>query len=278
MGLMQMAIFAGSSIGPMIGGFLADVIGFRATFLAAGSMLFAGGCIVLFFVHEDFQRPEPVRDTVATGSRQTTWAILAGSSMVAMLLVLLVARVAQTAIQPLAPLYVGQLGAGSGISSLAGLALGVMGLTSAVSAVVLGRLADRIGQRNILLLSLLLTGVLFFPQVASRSPLQFILAMALFGVALGGVFPTATALVAHLTPQDRRGIIYGFTNTAMALGAFIGPVGGSVLAAGISTRAALSALGVAMILVGLWVWRALPKDTGQASRSPRLRGDASPSD
>jgi MFS transporter, DHA1 family, multidrug resistance protein len=268
MGLMQMAVFAGTSVGPMIGGFLADVLGYRATFLAAGGMLFTAGCIVLFFVSENFQRPEPRRDGDGGPPRQSTWAILAGASMAAMLLVLLVARIAQTAIQPLAPLYVGQLGAGlSSVSSLAGIAIGVMGITSAISAVILGRLADRIGKRNILLLSLLLTGVLYLPQMASQSPFQFILAMALFGVAMGGVFPTATALVAQLTPQDRRGIIYGFSNTAMALGAFIGPVGGSVLAAMINTRTALGALGVTMVLAAAWAWYAVPASIDQPRQS-----------
>jgi MFS transporter, DHA1 family, multidrug resistance protein len=258
MGMMQMAVFSGSSIGPFIGGILADQIGFRASFVAAGGMLFIGGWVVLFFVTENFQRPEP-KTKEQEASQVSTWTIMLGASMIAMMLVLLVARTGQSAAQPLVPLFMSQLGAGDSASSFSGTALGLMGVTSAVSSVVLGRLADRLGPRSILIFSVCLAGVLYFPQAGAQSPGQFILAMGLFGIALGGVMPTASAIVASLAPMERRGIIYGFTNTAMSIGAFIGPIGGTMMAAFIDMRFAFAFLGVSMLLTAGWLWYALPK-------------------
>lgn len=258
MGMMQMAVFSGSSIGPFIGGVLADLIGYRATFVAAGGLLFIGGLIVLFFVTENFQRPEPKTKEQEAG-QVSTWSIMLGASMLAMLLVLLVARTGQSAAQPLVPLFMGQLGAGGNASSFSGLALGLMGVTSAISSVVLGRLADRLGPRSILIFAVALAGVLYFPQAGAQSPTQFILAMGLFGVALGGIMPTASAIVANLAPMERRGIIYGFTNSAMSIGAFIGPIGGTMIAAFIDMRFAFVFLGVSMLVTAVYIWFALPK-------------------
>ena len=258
MGMMQMAVFSGSSIGPFIGGILADLIGFRPTFVASGGMLFLGGLIVLFFVTENFQRPEPKTREQEKG-QVSTWSIMIGSSMLAMMLVLLVARTGQSAAQPLTPLFMGILGAEGAASSLSGAALGLMGVTSAVSSVILGRLADRLGPRSILIFAVALAGVLYFPQAGAQSPTQFIIAMGLFGIALGGIMPTASAIVASLAPMERRGIIYGFTNSAMSIGAFIGPIGGTMMAAFIDMRFAFAFFGVSMLLTSIYIWYALPK-------------------
>jgi MFS transporter, DHA1 family, multidrug resistance protein len=272
MGMMQMAVFSGSSIGPFIGGILADLIGFRATFVVSGGILFLGGMIVLFFVTENFQRPAP--KTKEQGARQeSTWTIMFGASMIAMLLVLLVARTGQSAAQPLVPLFMGILGAEGAASSLSGVALGLMGVTSAISSVILGRLADRLGPRSILIFSVCLAGLLYFPQAGAQSPTQFIIAMGIFGIALGGIMPTASAIVASLAPMERRGIIYGFTNSAMSIGAFIGPIGGTMLAAFIDMRFAFAFLGITMLLTSAWIWYALPKSLDRGRRAAPAGSD-----
>jgi MFS transporter, DHA1 family, multidrug resistance protein len=262
-----MAVISGASIGPFFGGVLADVIVVRATFVVAGAMLFLGGSVVLFFVTENFKRPEPKQETVS-GAQTSTWTILLGSSMVAMLLVLLISRTGQSAIQPLAPLFVGQLTIDGSPAALSGVAFGVMGITSAISSVFLGRLADRIGQRSILILSMSLAGAFYFPQAAAQTPVQYILAMGLFGIAIGGIMPTAASIVANLTPAERRGVIYGFTNTAMSVGAFIGPIGGTVLAAWIDIRSAFVFLGILTVLTAIWTWFALPRSIDRPRHVP----------
>jgi MFS family permease len=46
----------------------------------------------------------------------------------------------------------------------------------------------------------------------------------LFGIAAGGMIPSANAIIADVTPADRRGFTYGITATAGAVGAAIGPL------------------------------------------------------
>src|SRR5699024_3244043 len=63
LGLIQTAVFSGAAVGPLIGGVLADQIGYRWTFGVASLMLLGAGLITLFFVQEKFTAPPaPAKD------------------------------------------------------------------------------------------------------------------------------------------------------------------------------------------------------------------------
>ena len=62
LGMIQTAVFVGASIGPFLGGALADLIGYRATFMASSVLFAVGGFIVLFFVQENSSRSSAARN------------------------------------------------------------------------------------------------------------------------------------------------------------------------------------------------------------------------
>lgn len=268
LGLMQMAVFSGSAVGPLLGGVLADQIGYRATFLLAGSLLFIAAILVFFLVEERFE-PSTVRASRQEASGDA-WRLLLAPALLGIVISLFALRAASMALQPIIPLLIEQLAQDTqAINSLAGLAMGVSGLTSAVASVVLGRASDRVGQRPLLLVSGALAAASFLPLALTNAVWQVVLLQALFGIASGGMLPTANALVARLTPEERRGTVYGFTTTASSLGAFIGPLAGTMLAAALGLHAPFLVIGLALGLTVAWVWRALPDGT-TAMRERRL--------
>jgi DHA1 family multidrug resistance protein-like MFS transporter len=112
LGLISMAVFSGASLGPFLGGNLADWIGYRATFGVSAALLASAGVIVLFFVQERFT--PPVR---APRGTERGWAALRASTawlmapvLVTMIAVLFVVRLAQMGVRPIMPLYVEELG------------------------------------------------------------------------------------------------------------------------------------------------------------------------
>ena len=60
LGMIQTAVFVGASIGPFLGGILADLIGYRATFMCSSVLFAVGGVIVYFFVRGE---PTPSRSS-----------------------------------------------------------------------------------------------------------------------------------------------------------------------------------------------------------------------
>lgn len=261
LGLMQMAVFSGSAVGPLVGGILADRVGYRATFAFAGSLLFLSALLVFFLVEEHFEPPAtPASRRDATGD---AWRSLLAPALLGIVVSLFALRAASMALQPIVPLLVEQLARDArAVNSLAGLAMGVSGITSAVASVVLGRLSDRVGQRPLLLASGVLAAASFLPLAATNAVWQVVALQALFGIASGGMLPTANALVARLTPEERRGTVYGFTTTASSLGAFVGPLGGTALAAALGLHAPFLVIGLALGAAVAWTWRALPTETG----------------
>lgn len=268
LGMMQMAVFSGGSVGPLLGGILADQIGYRPTFVVAGSMLFIGGLIVLTQVHEQFTRAAR-GGTIDEEPALRLRALLLSSSMLAMTGVMFTLRTASGAIQPIMPLYVEQLaGSASGLATLSGLTLGVAGLTSALASVTLGRLADRIGQRPVLIVASLAVGLLYLPQAFAHSVLQLIVLQGLFGVAAGGILPSANAIVAHLTPPERRGAVYGFTAAATSLGGSVGPLIGSGMTAAVDIRYVFVVSGILMLIAGAWALYAVRPEHASLATEP----------
>ena len=256
LGLMQMAVFSGSAVGPLIGGVLADQIGYRATFVLAGSLLLVSALLVAFLVEERFESPPRRAGHGETGGE--TWRLLLAPALLGIVVSLFALRAASMALQPIVPLLVAQLARGSSaVNSLAGLAMGVSGMTSAVASVGLGRLSDRVGQRPLLIASGALAAATFLPLGLTTQVWQVIVLQALFGIASGGILPTANALVARLTPEGRRGTIYGFTTTASSLGAFVGPLVGTALAAALGLHAPFLVIGLALAVTVAWVARTL---------------------
>jgi DHA1 family multidrug resistance protein-like MFS transporter len=267
LGMVQTAVFAGAAGGPLFGGFIYDWVGARVAFWLAGAMLFTGGVIVALFARERFARSP--RQALAETGRWQRWqdstAFLFSMAMLTMLAAILVVRMIAMAMQPILPLFVEQLIPGNpDVASVAGIVLGASGFTSALAAAYFGRLGDRIGHRRILAISLVAAGIVYLPMAIVRDPWQLALLQGLMGVAAGGLIPSANALVAHLTPVEKRGAVFGLTAALSGVGGFIGPLLGAVLATSLGFRATFVASGALMLaMAGLVIWSLTATETAR---------------
>ncbi len=272
LGIVQMAIFSGSALGPLFGGILGDQIGYRATFFVAGGMLFTGGLIVLFAVREQFT-PVPRKTGGPTGLRafRTSSAWMFTGVMGSMILILFAARFASSAVQPIVPIFIGQLGdtfLGLSPASVSGLALGMLGLTSAFSSIYFGRLGDRKGHQPILLGCAFASALIYLPMGLANASWQMVLLQGLFGIAAGGLTPAANAIIANRSAPEQRGTIFGVTAAAGSLGGFFGPLTGAGIAASIGFSAAFIITGLFLFFVTFLVWRAFKRQRAVAEREP----------
>src|SRR5699024_2116059 len=78
-GMVQTAVISGSALGPLLGGVLADYLGYRETFVVSGMMALAAGIITLFIVQENFVRPE--KSDVSQQKGSATWKLILGPTM-----------------------------------------------------------------------------------------------------------------------------------------------------------------------------------------------------
>ena len=273
MGLLQVALWSGVALGPLIGGVMADAFGFRMPFIITAVMLAIGGILVLVGVHEEFT-PE-TRQANKSKSIVSEWGhVVHMPGVVQTYAVRFLTALSKSMVVPIMPLFVAMLmlnnftgaylipqpdgvtsglsaAAGSGISTITGLVVGISSLTATVSAVYLGRLGDRIGHRQILIFCALLATALYLPQAFVSDPWQIVVLQGLTGLAMGGLVASPSALLARYTDPGEEGAVYGIDNSVVAAARAIAPLVGAGIAVWLGLRMTFLSVSVLLIVVAL---------------------------
>jgi DHA1 family multidrug resistance protein-like MFS transporter len=266
LGLLQMAVWTGASVGPLLGGLVADTWGYRAAFWVTGSLLFVAGVTVHLFVKEEFTPPTRDKSDPQSGFWKGLRRVVANRSLVSLFSIRVVVRLAARTLSPVLPLFIQSLvPASTRVASLAGLISGATAASSAVGAVTLGRASDRLGYRRVLLTCAILAALLYIPQFFVTVPWQLLVLQCAVGLVMSGVLASVSALLARTTPEGRHGVVFGVDTSAVAMANAVGPMLGASAAALLGLRApfliAAAGFGIAALLAS----RLLPKTTTKAS-------------
>ena len=127
-------------------------------------------------------------------------ALLAASTgLLPLFLVLLFAQFGVRTVQPVVTLYVQQLvGTVPNLATLGGLAFSVTGLGDVIASPFLGKRSDRLGYRRVLLICLFGAALFSVPQAFASSYWVFVAERFGVGMFIGGILPTANALVGRM--------------------------------------------------------------------------------
>jgi DHA1 family multidrug resistance protein-like MFS transporter len=237
LGLLQMAIYIGGSVGPLLGGAVADTLGHRAAFWMAAALLFLAGLTVLLLVEEHF---EPMAQD-STGPSRGLWQglglVLHSGGLLAVFVVRVAVRLGDNIVRPVMPLFVQSLVPGAArVASLTGLVFGLKAGASAMGAVALGRASDRVGHRRILASCALCAMALYGVQFFVTAPLQLLVLQGASGLVMGGMVASISARLANLAPEGYQGVVYGLDTTAVSAANALGPMAGATIAAGLGLR------------------------------------------
>lgn len=231
LGIMQTTQFVGQAAGPLMGGLLADVLGYRAVFpISSALMVIALLSIALLVREQSMPRAARRGRLRLTLSRRSLAEVATGNTMV-LLLALACNSFAIAVLSPVLSLYIKSLSADSAhLGTLAGSIIAVSALTSSISALFLGRLGDRYGRKRVLLSCVIGAALIYAPQALATNAMQLLVLRAIQGVFMGGIIPTGNALLAQSTPHDRRGTVFGLATSAGAGGRALGPILGAAVA------------------------------------------------
>jgi DHA1 family multidrug resistance protein-like MFS transporter len=253
LGWLSSGQLIGSLVGPVLGGILADLTGsYRAPFFWCAGITCAGLALVWAVVTEDFT---PVKSTGKSKSLFAGIGLLGSAGLGALFLVLLMAQFSTRAVAPVVTLFVQELiGSPPHIATLSGIAFSITGLANLIAAPFLGNRSDIIGYRKVLLICLLGATLTSAPQIFVNNYWAFLAERFAVGLFIGGILPTANALIGRSVSRENRGTVYGLTASATFLGNSLGPLTGGGIAAGFGIR------WVFVVTTGLlaanlvWVW------------------------
>lgn len=248
LGLMQMGRWIGIGLGPLLGGLLSGLFGFRETFWITSVVVALSGVAVIFWVDEEFT---PVAPKDRPGLIESYRSLYTTPGMQGLYGLTFLRSLGQTLVYPFAALYMAELlshksgSATQDAAIMTGLMIGAASISGALTSVWMGRLGDRIGHNSILVWGALVTLLFYIPQPFVTQAWHLIALQAGSGAAIGAMLPPVAAMMNLWTPSGAQGATFGLENSINAGARIFAPMLGAL----ISVQFGLSSIFTAGILV-----------------------------
>lgn len=252
LGTLSTAGIAGSLFGPVIGGYLEQVVGIRNEFFIIGTLLFITFIASLIFVKEDFKPSE-----VKVLNFKEVWELIPDKVLViSMFITSFMLQLAFYSIEPIITVYVTSLSKNAtNVAFISGLVFSTSGLANILAARRLGRLSDRIGAHKVMLVALIVAGIVFIPQAFVKNPWQLMGLRFILGLAAAGLTPSINTIIKKITPDAIVGRAFGFNMSALYLGTFCGSVLGGQISAAFGIKYIFCITSGLLLLNSLWVYK-----------------------
>lgn len=228
LGTLQMGNVSGSLFGPLLGGILADAVGFQYTFILTAVVILLSVLLVAVGIKEI--KPNELNSIKKKYSRKEVLIhIFKNPVLLTVMFISFLIQAANFSVQPLLALYVTHLSDSTNIVFLAGMAFSATGFGNLLFTRQWGKLGDRIGHERILTVLMIAASILFIPQALVTELWQLVLVRFLFGMAVGGLIPCMTAYIRQVAPLSMQGEVQGYNVSFRFLGNVVGPVTGGIV-------------------------------------------------
>ncbi|WP_163654675.1 lmo2377 family MFS transporter [Listeria sp. PSOL-1] len=229
LGTLQLGGVTGMLFGPLFGGAMADLVGFKDTFTITAIAITIAAIVVTVGIKE-LKKESQQGGRLVYSRRAVLKRIFTLRVLFTVMIITALIQIANFSAQPLLALYVGEMTHAKDIAFLSGLAFSATGFGNLVMTRQWGKLGDKYGYEKILNILLILAVLFVVPQAFATNLWTFILFRFLFGIALGGMVPCSTAYIRLAAPGPMQGEMLGYNQSARFLGNVIGPILGGTLA------------------------------------------------
>ena len=252
LGLLASANLAGSLIGPLLGGYIADTVGIRNDFIIVGTLMGLAGVPATIFIHENYvPQPNPEKLSI----RKLKEQIPEFNSIVALCVASFIYAICIMSLQPVISVYIKGIVPSDteNLAFIAGAVFSAMGIAQLMSSSPLGKLVDKIGPRKVLVVSLIYVGILNIPQAYVSDVYQLAIIRFLQGFGLGGMLPALNTYLSSKTPREFTGQVFSYNQSCLFFGYFLGSVGGASLMAWLGFTTLFWVSGGLFIISALWI-------------------------
>ena len=252
LGLLASANLAGSLIGPLLGGYIADTVGIRNDFIIVGTLMGLAGVLATIFIHENYvPQPNPEKLSI----RKLKEQIPEFNSIVALCVASFIYAICIMSLQPVISVYIKGIVPSDteNLAFIAGVVFSAMGIAQLMSSSPLGKLVDKIGPRKVLVVSLIYVGILNIPQAYVSDVYQLAIIRFLQGFGLGGMLPALNTYLSSKTPREFTGQVFSYNQSCLFFGYFLGSVGGASLMAWLGFTTLFWVSGGLFIISALWI-------------------------
>lgn len=225
---------AGSLIGPVVGGYLDELMGIRNVFFVTAGFLFLSFLVTKLFLVEKIHA-KPLKEIKKGDAEQSIWSRIEYKYLVFGLLISsCVINTANQSIEPIVSLYVKHLFAishtnSTHLSLYSGLVMSATGFGVLLTASKIGRLGDRTSYLRVFCISILCSAAIFIPMAFVRNAWELMGLRFILGITQAGIMPAIATMLSKVSPDDISGRMFGYNQAAQFAGLVIGPILGGQL-------------------------------------------------
>ena len=252
MGIFQMGLVLGNTVGPLTGGLTELAVGMRPVFMVAGITLFIVTAAIAIFVKEP--QVESEASVKTTSFSEDLQAVKQNKVLLHILGLYFLVQAVMLMLQPIVAIYVGELkGSMEGAAMLAGSILSGGGVMGMIMTNVWAAYGQRRGYFRVISYGLMGTGTVLLLQSLPFGLWWFGALQLLIGVFIVGIFPSLGSAMTVNTDPSVRGRVFGLATTSQQLGNMIGPLFASIVATYWGTSYVFLVAGIGMMIIGYLV-------------------------
>lgn len=216
---LQSAQSAGTIAGPLLGGFLSDLVGIRPVFFVVSLMCLLSGILIIMFVKENNFSP----NTEKRSSTINQFLAMLSNKDIRLIMILIV--ISQAGIHfttPIFPFFVEKINTNAEyLSTITGVLIGIVGIFSIVFAPVWGRRNDRYDYKNTVMLTSAFVGIFTVLQLLVKDWLLLIPFRIVIGIFIAAIVPTLYAALSKKSDKANIGGAMSIASSANLFGALL---------------------------------------------------------
>lgn len=248
LGLLQSATAAGTVLGPLLGGLISDIFGFRSVFFIVAGLLIVTGITVIIFVTEEKSPTEKSEHTFIDN-----WKYLLGNQKLLFpAIMIMLSAFGISFIRPTFVLYIETFSVSTKfLPTITGALYSIVGIFSVFSAAWWGRRVEKTGITQNVIYASLLTGVMYVAHSFVFDIYFLIPIRILLGFGFGALSPLLFTAISNNVSSERTGGVLGVGSSFQILGNMIGPVLGGFSAGLLGLRISFAITGIFFLIITL---------------------------
>lgn len=235
LGLMASSNFIGSSVGPFIGGLMAEQYGYRISFLIGASLMVLDFLIILFSVKEE-NKPKwsdykaELKEKKGKPRQKIQLRKVITPLFFVILSVLFFVKIGGNMAAPYISIFIQETrGTLTGSSAVTGAINGAVGLSTALAGLTISRAGDKKSKKKILFYLLIGTIIASIPLYFIDNIIFFATVYCFLFFLIGGAEPMLMSLMSEKTPKEKRGLAFGIYSLVANMGWAVSPLIGSAV-------------------------------------------------
>lgn len=207
----------GALVGPSLAGFTYEILGVNAAFISMVCIVSIGWLLILLLRKEQF----PKLSKSLIDKKEPSWLMLENTNLRNALLIGGMVLYSKELFSAYFPIYA----SGVGISaSMIGIILSILAGASMMVRIVQHHLVNKFGRNQILLMTMVLSGVCYALVPFFREPTTLMILTIFLGVGLGLGQPLSLVFAINYSPEGRQGEVLGLRITINRGAQFIAPI------------------------------------------------------